>query len=470
MTTLTLEHRPQAALETVKKANHRANLIRVGDILPHTNADTLELILIEGYQVVVKKGEFKTGDLAVYIQPDSVVPVTEPFRFIWEPYQVERAASPDACKHEVISGTLTKESVFAVGTVIESCLKCGLTAKKRDVPEKRRRITVRKFRGEWSEGLLLPIRDFAPRSSPPTLEQAKEGFIKYSDDEDGRLTAGRRTSETEAWYQRDVQVGDDLSEALGITHYDPDKGKESTGIGTTHIGPKVRKFKRPTTLKGWFYYLLHLLKVRRDERFHTEAVGLNLPVYDVEALKNYKNAIEPGMAVTVTEKIHGSNARFVFLDGKMYAGSRTLWKSPESNCTWRKALTQNPWIEEWCRAHEGFALYGEVVPTQRGFDYGCKPGEIKFFVFDIRTPEGTWVDEQDDLTDELGAHSVPVVLVSYFDAEEVKALASGPSLVPGANHIREGVVVKTATEQRKPGVGRLQLKVVSNEFLAKDSK
>jgi hypothetical protein len=49
-------------------------------------------------------------------------------------------------------------------------------------------------------------------------------------------------------------------------------------------------------------------------------------------------------------------------------------------------------------------------------------------------------------------------------------LVSGPSTVHGAKHIREGIVIKSAKEIRVPGLGRLQLKVVSNEFLAKDSK
>ena len=68
---------------TEKKANHQANIVRVTEVKPHGNADTLEIIPIGEYQVVSKIGQFKVGDLAVYIQPDSVVPQTEPFRFIW---------------------------------------------------------------------------------------------------------------------------------------------------------------------------------------------------------------------------------------------------------------------------------------------------------------------------------------------------------------------------------------------------
>src|SRR5207253_2194699 len=70
----------RAELSEYKKANHQANIVRLGEPRVHTNADSLELFDIGGYQVVVKKGQFASGDLAVYIQPDSVVPQTEPFK------------------------------------------------------------------------------------------------------------------------------------------------------------------------------------------------------------------------------------------------------------------------------------------------------------------------------------------------------------------------------------------------------
>ena len=81
---------------TEKPLHHQVRIVRVPEARVHTNADTLELLDIEGYQVVVKKSQFKAGDLAVYIQPDSVVPQTEPFRFIWEP-----KAPPE---HGIVSG------------------------------------------------------------------------------------------------------------------------------------------------------------------------------------------------------------------------------------------------------------------------------------------------------------------------------------------------------------------------------
>lgn len=376
-----------------KKSNHQVNVVRITEILPHTNADSLELIHIGGYQVVVKKDQFKVGDLAVYVQPDSVVPQTEPFKFIWEPYQTDPAGV---------------------------------------VPEKRRRITVRKFRKEWSEGLLLPITDF---HDPYNV---KLNIL-------------------------DFKEGEDVSDFLDITHYDPDREREAT-TGESISGPRL---KYPKTLKGWFYFGLRLLGWKRFGTPLTQEVKFQVPTYDVEALKNYKNAFLPGEQVIVTEKIHGSNARYVFFDGEMYAGSRNLWKSPKSNCIWRKALKCNPWIEEWCRAHEGHTLYGEVTPTQEGFDYGVASGDVDFFLFDIRSPLGDWLDKS--LTLQTGA-PVPVLYAGPFDLDVIQKFVDGPSTVAGAKHVREGVVITPVKERHVTGLGRLQLKLVSNVFLDKDKK
>jgi len=68
------------------KANHQALIVHIGEPRVHTNADSLEIFDIGEYQVVSKKGQFKAGDLGVYVQPDSVVPQTEPFKLIWETY------------------------------------------------------------------------------------------------------------------------------------------------------------------------------------------------------------------------------------------------------------------------------------------------------------------------------------------------------------------------------------------------
>ena len=365
------------------KANHRVDVVRVGEILPHPNADKLEITHVGGYQIVVGKGNFKQGDPAVYIPPDSVVPQTEPFKFIWQ-------------DHVGIDGT---------------------------VPERRRRITVKRLRKEWSEGLLMPVFEVLPVNDCCT-----------------------------GW---DYADGTDVADIIGVTHYVPEFDREST-VSDTAAMPKRRY---PKTLRGWFYWTLYKLGLRSAGRSLALETGFNFPVYDVDALKNHKNWIQDGDRVMVTEKIHGSNARYVFIDGVQYCGSREQWKKDGDNVWW-KAFRQFPEIGDWCRQNEGLVLYGEVGPTQKGFRYGADDGETFFFAFDVWEPKaGQW-----HWPATYGfALNVPQLGTESFSAATLKH-ADGKSLVPNAGHIREGIVL------RKMDGSGVTLKVVSNAFLEKDNQ
>lgn len=385
-------------------STHKVNVIRLGEIRKHPNADTLGLVDVGGYQIVVKLGEFLEGQLAIYVQPDSVLPDKPEFEWFWAP------------------------NAYEGGT-----------------PEKKRRVTVRKFRKEWSEGLLLKIEDYA---------------YEYPHDQGG----------FPIW----PVEGEDVSECLGITHYSPPEPGES------ERGPSVKQSKtRPRSLKGWFWYILQHAAYYGSLTLYSpwgnvggsnETAPKNTPpIYDVEAFKNFKNTFVDGEDVIVTEKIHGSNARFLYqantFGGKMYAGSRKLWKSENSKCVWREAIKQNRWIEEWCREHPGYTLYGEVTPTQGGFNYGCENGQVKFFVFDILQPNGTWMDPRSVRA--AGLQYVPLFYSGPFDESLIKGFVDGQSTVDGAKHIREGIVIKTAVERITHGLGRAQLKIVSNKYLEK---
>jgi RNA ligase (TIGR02306 family) len=219
-----------------------------------------------------------------------------------------------------------------------------------------------------------------------------------------------------------------------------------------------KKKRFPRTLKGWFFFLLHKLtgKSFAQGSYTDNETGIDMPVFDVDAFKHYKNAFDPGEMVEVTEKIHGSNARFVFRDEHMFAGSRTQWKAENANCIWRKVLKAQPWIEEWCRAHPRYGLYGEVTPTQgEKFEYGSK--EPQLFAFDIRTPEGTWLSRED--IDQWPARWwVPILYTGPFDWEVIKTFVDGQTTVPGAKGIREGIVIRPVKERHVRGLGRLILK------------
>lgn len=51
-----------------------ASIRKIADIRPIPDADAIEVAVVDGWKVVVKKGEYSVGDLAVYLEIDSWVP------------------------------------------------------------------------------------------------------------------------------------------------------------------------------------------------------------------------------------------------------------------------------------------------------------------------------------------------------------------------------------------------------------
>lgn len=402
-------------------ANHEAKVVRIQEILPHKNADSLGLVEIGGFQVVVKLDQFKPGDLAVYVQPDSLLPEDKVYSWFWERDGGGQLREP-------------KET-------------------ENPIPEKWRRVTVRKFRKEWSEGLLLD------------LQKDEQGFFVQRDTSGGVIA------------KRRVEEGDDLAEFLGIEHWNPPEDQEDRE-------PSSKQFRtRPRSLKGWLHFIKNwAIKIITLGQYDPwgELGGSNEkapkntpPIYDVENFKHYKYAFVDGETVVVTEKIHGSNGRFLyqpdlFGGGKFYAGSRKLWKKAGSTNIWRKILATNPDIQRWCQDHPNYVLYGEAVPTQGGFEYGHAALRPHLFLFDIRTPEGEWVNYTDarQLTGGYDIEWAPLLHHGPFDLEKVLTQVDGKTKT-GANHIREGVVIRTEPERHLRGLGRVQLKIISNQYLLK---
>jgi hypothetical protein len=59
-----------------------ATIKRIIEIRPIEKADNIEIACVDGWEVVVKKGEVNVGDLCVYIEIDSVLPDKPEFEFM----------------------------------------------------------------------------------------------------------------------------------------------------------------------------------------------------------------------------------------------------------------------------------------------------------------------------------------------------------------------------------------------------
>lgn len=358
-------------------STHKVEVVHLDTIASHPNADRLQIIRLEGYQAIIKKGSFKEGDLAAYIQPDSLVLVDRPeFAFLKDP-------------------------------------------KKPDQTQVR--IKARRLRGEWSMGLLIP----APV---------------------------------------DAKVGDDIAEALGVTHYEPPEPNATTG-GECEVAPRL---------------------VVLDDG---ETEMREYPNYDVEAFRKYGRVVfEQDEPVWVTEKIHGSNGRWLYDGERFHCGSHTKWKRADKNNLWWRAIVAYPALENFLFMNPGTAVYGEVYGQVQDLKYGTTKGEIRVAVFDI-LHEGRWVNAEDAysfqpnpegppastlpwvpiLESDNGRISGPILNSGRFDFETLITLAEGPSLIEGAKHCREGIVIKPLRERWDPKCGRVCLKIVSNEYLSRAS-
>jgi RNA ligase (TIGR02306 family) len=324
---------------------HEALVFQIDKIEDHDNADRLGIVTVEGFTCCVRLEDFKSGDLAVYIEPDTVVPETEQFAWLGN----------------------------------------------------KRRIRVQRQRGVISQGLVIP--------APP-----------------------------------DTKVGDDVFERLGLVHYEP---------------------------------VIHANTTGED----CPAPDIYAPIYDVDNFRKFPNIIEPGEEVVITEKIHGANGRAVFHKDEMYVGSHKRWKKYDPENLWWKALDQNPRVATWCKQHPEHILYHEVYGRVQDLRYGVPDGQYGIAGFDI-LHGNQWLDWERIydmffegwLDPDIQFPWVPILYKGPFDKDMALELAEGDSMVKGADHMREGVVVTPVKERVDYHLGRVKLKIISNNYLSRQKK
>jgi len=382
------------------KSTHRVEIVPVV-LEKHPNADSLSIVRVWEYTVVVRTADWQSVDRGAYVVPDSVMPNTPEWAFLKETpsSRTQRQALTDSLCANALDVGEYDQKLAEIEAKVAANTK-GL------------RIKVKKLRGIVSMGMLVP----APEGS---------------------------------------QIGDDVAEQLGVTHYEPRAEGDGPGLGIDCVAPPP----------------------------------VYAPKYDIESFYKYARLFEPGELVYVTEKIHGQNARFVNvakletsqeawnsplgpgIEETMYAGSRSEWKEQAGGSNWWNVQKTNPWIPEWCMDNFNWVLYGEIYGWVQSLRYGATPErrQLWFRAFDILV--GTqFMDVEPFMAAFPEDHRVPCLGIMSFDVEKFKTLADGNTLVPGANHIREGIVIRPIKERTDPHLGRVILKVVSNAYLEKSDR
>jgi RNA ligase (TIGR02306 family) len=269
-----------------------------------------------------------------------------------------------------------------------------------------------------------------------------------------------------------VKDGDNAAQALDVHHYEPAVASASNPAAALFVSGEI-----------------------------AEAPGGVYPKYDIDNFLKYgRQLFIPGEPLYISEKIEGENSCYVFTNGQMNCRSRTVWKKEWSTCPkitleeliektgneekskliyeknvlnfkprkskWWEALDNTPSLREYCEANPNYSVYGEIFGHVGKYHYNTQ-GKIKFVAFDILKPDGTWMDADQFLEVSKGYGIPTVPLLAYgesFDFDKVQTYAVGNTTF-GANHFREGCVLKPIQDRWDSLVGRVFLKIVNPDYL-----
>jgi len=256
----------------------------------------------------------------------------------------------------------------------------------------------------------------------------------------------------------DYPIGLDISELLGITHYEPPI--------PTQLAGKVKTYDMPF-------------------------VGS----HDCEHVGVYVNDLIDGERVVITEKLHGSqfilahnvdvNETIVSSKGLLKNGL-TIEES-DDNAYWIASKNENL-IEKIRQNFESgvIQIFGEVIPIQSGYTYGQTKPTVR--IFDVRL-NGESIP-YDVVPTDLRNIWVPVVfdgninldkkeIVIFSDPERgihktkidfilptnIVEMCKGKELVSGNElHIREGVVIRPYIDRNAKDGTKLRLKVINPAY------
>lgn len=407
------------------KQRELAYVVKIDNILPIEGADKVEQAVVGGWHIMVRKGQFKIGDYAIYFEIDSKVPKREPFMFL-------------ANKHFKV-----KTQKYFKGTVI-------------------------------SQGLLMSFDDFKDDFGGAPLWLATViGIIN------NKKLVERDPLEDPIF----------LTKELGVTYAVEEDNKRKSNITKYDkmYQRHLKLFKKYKILRKIFSYtwgkkiLFIFLGKKRDTR--------NWPAWvvktDEERVQNMPFLFpgDPDKKWIVTEKIDGTSTTFT-MKGKgrkkeYYICSRNVnFDKPEKmdNCYYNT----NVYLE-MAEKYSIENILSDILQKNSNLDFVTIQGETygegvqkrnyglnnhQFMAFNLiyGYKDGTTKRfnpiEMTTILKEYNLPCVPILetITLPKTMDEMIAYADGPSQIDG--QLREGVVLRTLD-------GVESFKSVSNDFLIK---
>ena len=336
-----------------------ATIRKITNITPIEGADKIELVTVGGWKVVAAKDvNHKIGDLVVYCEIDSFLPIKEEFEF------------------------LRKSSYKKMSDGTEGF-----------------RLKTIKLRGQVSQGLILPIKELS--------------IFQFAS-------------------SSNLSEGDDVTDILGITKYEPPIPAELAG-----------------KVKGGFPHFIPKTDEERVQNLSKE--------YDEWKLQSKHKFY-------VTEKLDGSSATYYIKDGVFGVCSRNLeLLETEGNTFWKVARELD--LENKMKSlNMNISLQGELIGEGiQGNPYKIKGQTVRFFTgFDIDKFERISFTQLVVMLMELNLQYVPVLndefgFVLPDTIEGMLEYAENKSQL-NEDTEREGVVVRSMD-------GTISFKAISNKFL-----
>ena len=127
-------------------------------------------------------------------------------------------------------------------------------------------------------------------------------------------------------------------------------------------------------------------------------------------------------------------------------------------------------FEQYSDGRKGVYVLGDIFgPKVQDLRYGQT--EKSFRVFDIcvaaNRSEKKYLPPHEvrKAAERVGLDCVPVLYEGPWSPALLDQYLDGPSAVPGADHIREGAVIRPLVERYDPRLGRVIVKAVSERYL-----
>jgi RNA ligase (TIGR02306 family) len=413
-------------------------------IKEHKNADRLEIAIIEGYECVVAKDEFKTGDLAVYIPEQAIVPDD----LIENLGLTGRLAGPDHNRVKAIKlrGVLSQGLICPLKFIPGgNKLKIGEDCTEKLEIVKYEPTIPAKLSGDvWNAGPERTIRyDIQNIKKYPQILEDEERVV-ITEKLHGTWCMIAQLAPC-LWDENNARQG------LVVAS----KGRADRGLGIKHpVPPRPLKVLEWLQLVCWKLLDKILSKIIRY-RPGPKIVTYNQLDWKFKRLISAKNK--------VTDKI--KNLRRIELGVNV------------DNVYWRVAKQleiQDKILSLPDSLTYSYFVLGEVIGIQ-DLHYGANKN-LDFRVFDIYkkshekpnafTSRFLNDEELDSACKRMELERVPVLYRGPFSQEAVEKYTNGKETITGKElHVREGVVIRSQKERYDPSIGRVQLKSVSEKYL-----